>query len=1386
MHQFIQRNVILSLTYLFIFWSLGFLTYAQIPSLKFKHITNEQGLSNSTIESIYQDSRGFMWFGTRDGLNRYDGNQIVVFKNNPNDEKSISDNYITYIHEDKNKTLWVGTINGLNRFDERKNTFTRFKHNPQKPRSITDNYITCIKNDSKGRLWICTRGGINLLQSSDGNFIAYRKKQNVDISLTDNHINCLFEDSSHNLWVGTESGIQLFDTHNGTFQKIDAFANLSFSLKGYAVNCINEDKQGNLLIGTNGNGLIIYNHQLGTIKQYSHQETQAKSLANNLVKAILIDDKKNIWVGCINGGLNLFDPVSGSFLNYQYRPEDPNSLSQRTVSALFEDNQGNLWVGTHRGGINLYMPKTEKFTLFRQESNINSLSYNDVKAFCEDRFGNIWIGTDGGGLNLFNRKDKSFKHFKYSPFHKNTIGSNEVLGINEDTKGNLWVATWGGGLSLYNRATNTFSRFLNNPANKNSVSSNYIQTIFEDSKQNLWIATYYGGLNLFDHKTGKFTRVIYGKNNQSQLQGNNIISINEDKKGNIWIGTDDAGLNCLNTATQTFTHYFNNDSKKPDLRVIFTDKKGRVWVGQMGLYLFNEKQNTFSIFTSKANLDTEFIKGIVEDDEGNLWIATSNGITQLNPQTMSIKKYNTADGLQGLEFEANASLMTKDGQVFFGGVNGFNTFYPHKITTNTFTPPVYITDFQLFNKKVDIDEDSPLEQDISFAQSIDLSYKQSTFSFGFAALNYTASENNQYAYKLENWDKDWIYVNNEKKASYTNVSPGDYTFHIKATNNDGVWNEKGYTIEVNITPPFWATWWFKTLVALSILSGIAAFYNFKRTLEIQQLEEQKKEEIHQEQLQFFTNISHEFRTPLSLILGPLEKLKREFPTSPAHPYYDLMYRNANRLISLINELMDFRKVESGVLKLNVMEGNINTFLKEISEEFSDLASEKKITFEVFQNNQLDETWFDRQILEKIIINLLSNAFKYIANGKHITLEVMESLEKYQPKYANELLIPHEYKGSSYLYIRVSDDGIGISKESIPNLFERYYKTTEAHLGSGIGLAFVKSLTKLHKGSIWVYSEKEKGTEIIIGIPCKREDYAENERWIKNKDILIKLESISSKYEVDIPINEEVAEKKSLKSTQSLAKPTILVVDDNDELRTFLKDALHKNYHILEAINGQQGYEKAKECFPDLIISDVMMPVMNGNIFCKKVKDDDEISHIPFLMLTAKDATESKIEGVESGADFYFSKPLSIELLELTIKNIFIQKQKLKEKYGNDQLTEIVELAHSQKDKAFLTELIQMIEAHLSNPEMNIDYICAEMGMSRTKLYTKVKELTGQAIGDFIRSIRLKKAVQLMTQQNMPIAEVMYNVGIQTQSYFTKAFKNEFGKTPMQFLKDLKK
>ncbi|HLP35475.1 two-component regulator propeller domain-containing protein [Lacibacter sp.] len=1360
---------------------LSIYSVAQTPAINFRHIKSENGLSNSTIETILQDNRGFLWFGTRDGLNRYDGSQMIVYRNSSTDSSSISDNYITSLYEDKQHRLWVGTINGLNIFDPKLNRFLRLKQKRNDATSISHNHISVIYGDTKGGIWIgTTGGGANKYQPETKSFKRIACQKTANGLVTELNIYTFFEDSRGNLWAGTESGLYIYNKRSDAFLAIDP---QPVQTGKQGIRSIAEDLQGRLLLGTEYHGLIIMHPTQGIVQHYLHKAADPSSIRSNMLRSVSVSKNGETWIGCVNGGLDKFDAATGTFYNYQYEPDNPNSLSQRTVSAFYQDKQGNLWIGTHRGGINLYTPGSEKFNLYRQKPYKNSLSYNDVKAFCEDRLGNIWIGTDGGGLNLFNRKQNSFTHFKHDPFNPSTLGSNEVLDITEDRDGNLWIATWGGGLGLYNRTANNFTRF--NSADKRSgiLTSDFIQCIFEDKNGNLFIGTYFGGLHLFDKKSQKFSPVQKSKTGATSIIGNNIISIIQDAEGNIWIGTDDGGLNKLNAVTGEFEHYFHQDDKKPDLRVLFTDSKGNLWAGQAGLYLYDKNANRFSVFTEADGLASVFIKGIVEDENGRLWISTSNGLKQLDPKTKTVRTYNTGDGLQDMEFEANAYMKTRDGQIYFGGVNGFNSFYPNDISVNTFVPPVFVTDLQVHNKPVIGGNNELLDQDISFTDKLKLSYKQATFSLGFAALNYVASENNRFVYKLENWDNDWIIAGIEQRASYTNVSPGTYTFTVKASNNDGVWNEKGYSIQVIITPPFWATWWFRLLVIAALVAAGIYIYRIRRKIQLQRYEEEKKEEIHQMQLQFFTNISHEFRTPLSLITGPVEKLLKEDASSTNNHMYRVIQRNANRLLQLINELMDFRKAESGVLKLQVMPGNIPLFIDEIAEEFSELAIQKNISFTVSGTTDFNAVWFDRQVLEKIIINLLSNSFKYTQDYGKIELQVLDSLEKFQPKFENELLIKHNHSTEPFIYFLIADNGTGISKESIPHLFERYYRVSDTHLGSGIGLALIKTLTQLHKGNISVYSEYNKGTEIIIAIPVNKKAYGKKEQWMKNTESPVRLESLATQ-----PILPTAVEASTVSPTDKESNTSkeylVLVADDHAELRSFLKESLEQQYKIIEAADGKEAMEKTLEHFPDLIISDIMMPVMDGIDYCRLAKTTVETAHIPFILLTAKDGLESRIEGTETGADYYFSKPLSIDLLQLTMRNIFAQKEKLKEHYRKDQYAEVKELAHSSKDKQFLEELLAIIEKNLPNPEMDIDFVCTEIGMSRTKLYNKIKSITGQPIGDFIRTIRLRKAALLMTQGEHSITDIMYSVGIQTQSYFSKAFKQEFGKSPTQYLKEI--
>jgi ligand-binding sensor domain-containing protein/signal transduction histidine kinase/DNA-binding response OmpR family regulator len=1361
-----------------------------MPNLHFTHLSGEQGLSNSTIEAIFQDSQGFIWIGTRDGLNRYDGHEMLVYRHDPADSSSISDSYIRCIAEDRQHHLWVGTINGLNRLNRESNNFTRYRHQDADRHSLSDNRVTSLLEDHNGRLWVATgSSGLNVLDPATDHFFHFQHDSTNDKTLGDDRILCMEEDKGGQIWIGTASGLDLLHPATdpihpatGSFTHLHNPAITNHS--GNTINAIRADRQGNLWLATEDDGLYLYDPQQKTFTRFGHSDKDPSSLGNNMIRCLLVDQKGRLWAGGINGGLNLFNAPKSSFFRYEYEPGNNASLSQRTVSALFEDRQGNLWIGTHRGGINIYSPAMEKFKLYRQDPSPNSLGYNDVKTFCEDNSGNgnIWIGTDGGGLDCFLRDKHTFLHYRYDPFNDNSIGSNAVLDVMQDREGNLWVSTWGGGLNRFNSTTGRFTRFLNNPTDPYSISSNFVQKTFEDYEGNIWVATYYGGLNLFDPKKGKFTHLLQDPSGKTSLSGKNIVSLHEDKEGRIWIGTDDGGLNCYHQDTRHFTHYFNTGERIPDLRVLFSDSKGRLWVGQKGLYLLDAARDSFRLYTDKGGLSNEFIKGITEDEQGNLWIATSNGLTQFNPETEAWKKYNTGDGLQDLEFEANAFLKAKNGEMYFGGINGFNCFYPGTIKANPFIPPVYITGFQLSNRKMTPGEDgSPLQQDISSTKDIRLTYRQSTFSFNFAALNYTIPENNQYAYKMEALDKDWNYVGKEKKAVYTNLSPGEYIFRVKASNNDGVWNEEGASIRVIITPPFWKTTAFIFLLLALGIAGLYTFYKFRTRMKLRELEERKREEIHQVQLQFFTNVSHEFRTPLSLILGPLDRLMKEHSTPSLSRYYQAMHRNAQRLLSLINELMDFGKLESGSLKLSVQKGNLNSFLEEIAEEFRDWAIQKEIDFTLHQAATPRDSWFDRQVLEKIVLNLLHNSFKYTKNGGGIILEILPSMVDFKPSFSNELVLKNDFRGSAYTYIRVADNGIGISRDSIHHLFERYYRITDSHLGSGVGLAFVKSLALLHKGDVYVYSERLKGTEIIIGIPIGVDDYRKEEkRGAAFAEAGVRLEGFRPPAHSGSN-SAEGATARDLPPVES-----ILLVEDNEELRHFLKESLSPWYQVMEAADGKEGLEKAREIAPGLIISDVIMPGMNGFDFCRAVKEDIDTSHIPVLMLTARSNLAAQVEGMDAGADYYFAKPLNMELLLLTIRNRFDQDRKLKERYTRDSHAEAMELVHTGKDKEFMTRLLQVIDSQLLNADFDIESLCQEMGMSRTKLYQKIKSISQQSIGDFIRTIRLKKAVQIMTHEDVTLTEVMYRIGIQTQSYFTKAFKKEFGKTPTQFMQEMRK
>jgi signal transduction histidine kinase/ligand-binding sensor domain-containing protein/CheY-like chemotaxis protein/AraC-like DNA-binding protein len=1355
-------------------------TDGQTPVLDFKHITDEQGLSNTSVEVIFQDSRGFIWIGTRNGLNRYDGYTIRTYFHEATNAKSLSDNYITSIFEDSKQNLWIGTASGLNRFDQVQNHFIRYSNQPALASSITH-----IGEDDQHTIWVSTLAG-GIYQLNAQNETVSRWPYLPDRKIGEQAVVYDFAwDRSGNLWLATSQGLNLFDQATRTLSNFP-YRSVS-NPQPEPIRKIQMDDAGNLWLATENQGLLMFDRRLRTFKGYRHNDNDPTSLGSDNVKSLLLDNYQNLWVGCLNGGLNRFDPATDSFLNYEREPGNPSSLSQKSVQSLFTDRQENIWIGTLRGGVNVYVPLALKFNLYRQQLTLNSLSYNDIRGFCEDHAGNLWVGADGGGLNRFNRERNTFTHYRHQPGNPRSLGSDAVMSISEDSQHNLWVATFGGGLTRFDPATGTCQQFLHKPGDPTSISSNFVERAFEDSQKNLWVATYGGGLNRLDRQTMTFQPITQDPLGKTKFTGSLLISINEDHDQNVWICTEGGGLNRYDLRTNRFSHYFNEPNIKQDLVVIFTDSKDRLWIGKKGLYLYNRIRDRFELYPNKAGLTNEFIKGILEDKKGNLWISSSNGLTQFNPDTQTFRKFNPRDGLQGLEFEDNSCLMARDGTMFFGGVNGFNTFKPDQLNINRFVPPVYVTEFQVSNHNVGVgSEDSPLTKDISYTDEIQLDYDQSTFSLLFSALNFVVPENNQYAYKLDGLEDDWITAGTERRASYTNLQPGDYTFQVKASNNDYVWNKQPRTIHIVISPPFWATWWFQLLVLILVLYGVFAFFEFRRKLELKAALEKQQNELYQLQLQFFTNISHEFRTPLSLILGPLERIRNINPDQEFAHYYNTIYRNANRLMSLINELMDFRKVETGALKLKVKPGDLLQFLNGIVGEFKDLSAQKQVTLHVRDAGDYEQVWFDTNVMEKIILNLLNNSFKYTAQNGVITVDVFSSLTDFQPTFTNKLAFEEPKRSGNYVYIRIADNGIGISKESITHLFERYFRISPAHLGSGIGLAFVKSLTALHKGDIYVYSERNEGTEIIVGIPADETSY-DNAQKLSNViyDGGVDLESGTMSFFADT-VTTDPADNAAVQIVGKDKRESILFVDDNAELRQFLRDTLQTKYQIYEAEEGNAAFEMARQINPDLIVSDVMMPGVNGIEFCNRIKTNFETSHIPFVMLTGRDSLEAKLEGVGSGADIYLSKPISVDLLMLTIRNILEQKKKSKERYLSDYYTEARGLVSSEKDKDLLDKLNQVMEENLMNPELDVEFLCSAIGVSKTSLFQKIKSITGQSIVEFIRTFRLKKSVQLMTEEDVPLSDVAYRVGFQDPSYFSKVFKKEFGKSPSQFLESLRR
>lgn len=1353
--------------------------------LQFEQYSLEQGLSQNTVYCVLQGSDGFLWLGTADGLNRYDGYQFRVFRNDPNDSASLSANRIFALCEDQNKILWVGTYGGgLNKYNRETESFTCYKNYPNDPGSISDDKILSISADKLNLIWVGTDGGgLNKFIHEEEKFICYRNNPEDPTSLSDDVIRSIYEDHSGSLWIGTnKSGLNRLDKEKELFIHYRHNIKDSESISDDVILSIYEDSFGDLWIGTGNGGLNKFNRSTESFVRHSYNSANQNSISANRVFAILEDQLHNLWIGTMDGGLNKYIAEYNKFIAYKSKPDNSNSMSSDGIFSLFEDRTGILWIGTYGGGVNKLDLNREKFKLLKNDSfNSNNLSSNDVFSIFEDREKIIWIGTSDG-LNKLDLKNEKLVVYRNNPSDIFSLSDNEILSIFEDRSGGLWIGTYGGGLNLFDRKTNQFINFKNNPFDSNSLSNNDIFTICEDDFGSIWIGTDGGGLNKFDRRTKQFTRYLHNPNDETSLSANRIFSIHKNNEGNLWIGTDSGGLNKLDSKTGKFIHYKYKPGDPASLSndgvlSIYQSKSGVLWIGTYGggLNKFDVANEKFVCYRNKDGLPNDVVYGILEDDNGNLWVSTNYGLSKFNPAAETFKNYEESDGLQGNEYNQGAYFKSTTGEMFFGGPNGLNIFHPDSIKANPFPPQIVITDFQLLHKPVSIGYDSYfgrtiLQKSISKTEQIELRYDDNIISFEFSALDFRNPKKNKYAYKLEEFDEDWTFTNSNRRiVTYTNLDPGEYTLKVKGSNNDGIWNEAGTSLRIIIHPPWWATWWAYSIYGILILLLFLVLRQYdlrrqklKQQLELEREHAEKLEEIDQMKSRFFTNISHEFRTPLTLILGPAEKIISESIDKNAGKQAGLIKRNANRLLDLINQLLDLSKIEAGKLKLEASRSNLSSFVKGITEAFDSIAEKKDITLKVGIEKQNIDAYFDRDKMQKIITNLLSNALKFTMEGGEVEVKLFETAR-------------------NSVMLSVRDTGVGISEKDLPKIFDRFYQSdsssTRESGGTGIGLALTKELVELHRGKITIDSKEGESTEVTVELSLGMEHLEENQIIKLEGEDLIEKEIFIRDY---IPVTTDVDDAEIIK----IDKNIVLVVEDNYDVREFIRDSIGQEFSVIEAMNGEQGLRKAEKFIPDLIISDVMMPKMDGYEMMRRIKQDEKTSHIPVILLTAKSDTDSKLEGLGLGVDDYLTKPFDVKELMARIKNLIETRILLQQKFSGGSFVEKLKDKSELNplDAKFMNKILDVIEVHLSEEEFSIEEISEVVGMSRAQIYRKLKALTGKSPSLFLRTIRLNKAKDMIQVKEFSISEISYKVGFSSPAYFSRCFREEFGYAPSEHSK----
>lgn len=1320
----------------------------------FSNLSVKDGLSQLHVTCIHQDKLGYMWFGTRNGLNKFNGNSFEKFWNHSDDPQSISRNTISCITEDAEGCLWIGTEDGLNRLDKSRKSFKRYYYNPN---DGVNNKIFSLYIDSKGRMWVGTVDGLYVYNPITDSLAAVIIKE-----LVDNSVSAISEKEDRLYLASSTNGVLVYDPHEAKI--VHSYKNIVENAPASSnhIKAMHVDKKGNIWIGSYKDGVYVVQHGTSEIIHYD----TSNGLSNNHIRCIQESPSGEIWIGTFNG-LNIVNPVTRRIVSYT--SNNPGTLTHHSIYDILFDRMQTVWVGSYAGGIDYYNPYGHLFDFYNPSANLNAnlgilgpaIEYN----------GTLYICSEGGGLIAFDLQNETYRQYTLPGKIGDSIFKTIYLNGNR-----ILCGTSAGEIYEFNLQSHQFSLFFQ------TKDSGPIYHISQNNAGEYIIGciSTNGGL-IFLSNDKHTVQTKFPVNAQGDVGFSHVICVCEIDNDVYLIGTKSDGLFCYDRTNRSlFSYKQANGISAKSITSILKDRSGKIWISSAdgGVYEFTFPDATFTAYNENNGLKNNQVCKIVESNDNSLWFSTLNGLSNLDLRTRNIVNYDQESGIQIQEFSACAGIRLSDNRVFFAGNNGFTIFNPNGIITNPNIPPVLLDKLYINNELIQPDSAGILRESISTQKKIVLQYNQTNITIEYGALNYIFNNKNQYAYKLEGFDKEWNEVGHRRTAHYTNIPSGTYHFKIKGSNNDGIWNEEGATLEIVILPPLWKSWWAYLLYCAAVIASIAFIIHYftekrylKNSIRLKQKEAEMHEEYYQERNQLFTNFSHELRTPLTLIIAPLEELikRTELPKDILYKT-GLMLRNTQRMLRIVNNLMDLQKNESGTMKLQVSENDFVRFTNEAVASFRDLALYRNIHLKLTHSVDRQMVWFDWNLLEKVYFNFLSNAFKNVPDGGKIVVELsvksLTELVRLVPAKFNK----YRKEDIKYLMVSIQDNGVGIAPDEQEKIFRPFYQVAQnehSKSGTGIGLSLSKAIIEMHHGVVWVESAPDSGAVFKFVLPIDKSGFTA-------ESIVVSSTNDAISFNVELPDSAYVTEKSSNKKT------SILVVEDNRDLNNYICSCLSGKYNVTGAKNGEDALNKATNALPDLIITDMMMPKMNGIELVRKLKEDMNTSHIPIIMVTAKTGAEDMEEGYAAGVDEYITKPFNANILKLRVSNLIDNREKLKELYSKKFSLQSLGVETVPIDDKFMQKLHSILLQNVANTDLSLEDFCKELGLSRSNFYRKIKQVTGYTPNEFIRNFRLETAAKMLKETDMTITEIYNAVGYNSLAYFSNSFKTVYGVSPTEY------